>query len=64
MNATIVNTSGENHTAQADLRSARIARAPTFTGIPMTGEGEEGEGEIAAVGTEVGKKEKKGNRIT
>ena len=62
MNATIVNMNGENHTVPADLLFVQNARVPIFTGIPMTGV--EGEEETAAVGTEVGKKEKKGNRIT
>ena len=59
MNATIANTSGESHTAQEDLRSVRIARAPTSTDIPITGE--EGGEKIAVVGTEMERKEKKGN---
>lgn len=60
MNATIVSTNGENHTAQANLHSVQNAGVPISTGILMT----RGKRETAAVNTKVGKKDKKGNKMT
>ena len=57
MNATIVNTIGENHTAQEDLRSVQIARVQISTDIPTTRE--EKERETAAVCMEIGAKREK-----
>ena len=41
MNATIVNTSGANHTAQADPTNVRNAGVPIFTGTLLTKGAEE-----------------------